>query len=276
MALSKKIILLGDPSVGKTSLIRRFVLDEFDDKYIETIGVKVSKKPVKVNDGTSIILLDLLIYDILGQQDFRSVRRKYMEGASGAILVADLSRVETIDSLQNFWMNEIKETLGPIPIIMIGNKLDLVQKETDTIDYIRALSEATSFPLYLCSALTKEAVNEGFEQIAEIVVKQKEEKVEKDVEPEKVMDKRDMENIRIAADAIMHHFCGTHDDPLKGMEICTMVFNQCDFSLENPKGDVLLRIIELLSEQERQYLTEKDVMKNKMVRLRHLSSTKKR
>jgi small GTP-binding protein len=93
--IRKKILLLGDFSVGKTSLIRRYVDDAFDDSYLTTIGVKISKKLCTINGVAS----EILIWDVEGATPQKKIPHSYLLGASGAIFVADSAREETIQNL---------------------------------------------------------------------------------------------------------------------------------------------------------------------------------
>jgi len=94
--IRKKILLLGDFSVGKTSLVRRYVDGAFDDKYLTTIGVKISKKQFNVKGIES----EMLIWDIEGSTPSKKISLGYYKGASGAIFVADVSRRETVQNLK--------------------------------------------------------------------------------------------------------------------------------------------------------------------------------
>ncbi len=87
VSLSAKICLLGDYAVGKTSLVRRFVYNMFEDKYLSTIGVKVSRKVVAVPRGDDVVELVLMLWDLAGSEEFDSVRASYLRGAAGALVV---------------------------------------------------------------------------------------------------------------------------------------------------------------------------------------------
>src|SRR5512136_1101544 len=126
--LLKKVVLLGDGGVGKTSLIARFVVNKFDDKYIATIGTKVSRKDIQIIKPNLIINLRIMIWDILGQKEYSKIRSASLSGAQGVILVADLSRPETVKSLSEFWMKEVRNVCGNIPTVLVGNKLDIADK----------------------------------------------------------------------------------------------------------------------------------------------------
>jgi len=93
--ITKKILLIGDFNVGKTSLIRRYVDNTFDDSYLTTIGVKISKKNVKIDE----IECQLMIWDIEGTTAIKKIPLAYMKGASGSIFVGDVTRQETIENL---------------------------------------------------------------------------------------------------------------------------------------------------------------------------------
>lgn len=118
-----KLCLLGDGAVGKTSLVRRFVFDVFDDKYIMSFGTKVSKKVLTIGDNE----VDLLIWDILGQKTLESLHAAYYRGAVGAFAVCDFTRAETMGSLKN-WIGNFRSVVGNQPVIILGNKMDLEHK----------------------------------------------------------------------------------------------------------------------------------------------------
>jgi len=119
----KKICLLGDGEVGKTSLIRRYVLDQFDDQYIQTFGAKMTKKVLDLED----VDLKLMIWDVLGQKTHKALHSSYYAGTNGALLVCDMTRPETFEHLRQ-WSADLFEVSGPIPIIVLGNKCDLEMK----------------------------------------------------------------------------------------------------------------------------------------------------
>jgi small GTP-binding protein len=99
--ISKKICILGDFSVGKTSLIRRFVERQFSDQYLSTVGVKISRKTVECNiaNQQKQVNVQMLIWDLEGNTKFKAVTPMHLQGASSAVIVADLSRQVTIDHI---------------------------------------------------------------------------------------------------------------------------------------------------------------------------------
>ena len=101
-SIKRKVCLLGNPAVGKTSLIRKYIFDSFSDKYISTVGTKVSKKDIEIEIKKIDLKLTLtmMVWDILGQSGYRSLHSMFYKGASGALIVCDLTRRETYDSLK--------------------------------------------------------------------------------------------------------------------------------------------------------------------------------
>lgn len=122
--IRKKILLLGDFSVGKTSLIRRYVDGSFNDSYLTTIGVKISKKGLMLEHE----MYELIVWDVEGTTPSKSIPLTYYKGASGAIFVTDVNRSETLESLRN----HIDIFLGVNPkakYVVAYNKSDLLNKE---------------------------------------------------------------------------------------------------------------------------------------------------
>jgi small GTP-binding protein len=121
--IRKKILLLGDFSVGKTSLIRRYVEGSFSDSYLSTIGVKISKKSMMIGTQSS----QLIIWDIEGSTPLKSIPQSYYNGASGAIIVVDVSRKETIGDLQKH-INTFLQRNPKGKYRIAYNKVDLLTK----------------------------------------------------------------------------------------------------------------------------------------------------
>ncbi len=158
LKIRKKIILLGDSQVGKTSLIRKFVIDLFDDKYIETLGTKITNKVITLNypDKNIVVELKMLIWDLMGHGDYHLLHESAFTGSSGAILVGDLTREETLNNL-DLWTSNLFGVTGQIPIIFIGNKSDLVN---DNVEKPKVLQElATSFQTIFLLSSAKTGLN---------------------------------------------------------------------------------------------------------------------
>lgn len=150
-----KICLLGDGAVGKTSLVRRYVFDVFDDKYLTSFGTKVSKKSIDIGDAK----VDLMIWDILGQKTYETLHQAYYRGAAGALVVCDLTRPETMESLTG-WLESFRQVAGGVPVLLLANKADLDRKiETDRLE---GFGRSHSCEVLETSAKTGRNVEEAF------------------------------------------------------------------------------------------------------------------
>ncbi len=124
VALSLKICLLGDSAVGKTSLVRRFVYNLFEDKYLSTIGVKVSRKPVVVPRGDDVAELTLMLWDLAGSEEFDQIRVSYLRGAAGALIVCDLTQRDTLASAREY-AAQMRAVNPKAAVLIAANKHDL-------------------------------------------------------------------------------------------------------------------------------------------------------
>ncbi|SEA48625.1 small GTP-binding protein domain-containing protein [Thiothrix caldifontis] len=118
--IQQKICLLGSFSVGKTSLIRRYVDSLFTEKYLTTVGVKIDKKQLEFNGKTH----SLMIWDIAGEDDFTSIRTAYLRGMSGYIIVIDPTRPHSYETALSIH-EMVKTTVGELPAVFSLNKADL-------------------------------------------------------------------------------------------------------------------------------------------------------
>ncbi|HME52826.1 MAG TPA: Rab family GTPase [Candidatus Lokiarchaeia archaeon] len=164
-----KLLLCGPAAVGKTSLIKRFIKNQFQTEYKLTIGVDILTKDVTLSNGE---VATLSIWDIGGQRRFEFIRTTFYKGASGALLVFDLTRAETFQEVTSQWAQEIQKYCTAVPYILIGNKADLLenigrQMETSVAeDWV-----ASNNSIYLeTSALGGQNVDEAFIEITERMV----------------------------------------------------------------------------------------------------------
>jgi len=168
--LKRKICLLGDWGVGKTSLIRKFVFDQFDDKYLTTFGTKVTKKRIQFKKTQEdIIDINLMIWDIMGQEEFKKVQLMSYKSANGALIVCDLTRRETLDRLK-IWKSDLFSVTGEIPIIILGNKSDLIDNAQFTAVDLTKTAEKLSAQGFLTSAKTGDNVEKAFVYIGKKLI----------------------------------------------------------------------------------------------------------
>jgi len=164
-----KVCLVGDVAVGKTSLIKRFVQDEFDDRYIATVGTKVTKKTVEMMWRGAPATLDLMVWDIMGEKGFRVLLRDaYFEGSHGVIAVCDLTRKDTFYDLNN-WVQMIRKQVGNVPLVFLGNKMDLGERLVVTEDELARMGAIHNASQFLASAKTGAGVNEAFKVLADAI-----------------------------------------------------------------------------------------------------------
>jgi small GTP-binding protein len=171
-----KICLIGDAAVGKTSLIRRYVFNEYDDKYIITIGAKVTKKELRVRlpKKDELVDVELMIWDIIGQKGFRKLLKDaYFNGAHGVIGVCDNTRESTLLSLDS-WMDVVYGVVEEVPTVFLGNKCDLEDEQQIGLNEINSLASGyEKSASYLSSAKTGLNVDLAFEVLSKKILENK-------------------------------------------------------------------------------------------------------
>ena len=164
--LKSKVCLVGEKAVGKTSLISRFVTNMFRDKYIVTIGTKVSKRTVTLRrPGDHELVVDMTIWDIMGEKGFRDLLKDaYFYGANGVLAVCDVTRLSTLEDLDD-WVDQVVKVVGDVPLYVAVNKTDLGQPAFDESAVI-AFAKAYNAPYVFTSAKSGENVEKAFELLA--------------------------------------------------------------------------------------------------------------
>ena len=162
--INKKVCLLGDFGVGKTSLVRRFVYERFEDKYLSTIGVKVSRKTMNLPYQDKLIDLSIILWDLAGSEEFNSIRASYLRGASGILLVCDLTRPETLYHLPAY-LDDMGKVCPVADVILAANKSDLIDEQRLSTSDIEAFISGFNFPYYLTSAKSGDGVDTIFRQL---------------------------------------------------------------------------------------------------------------
>jgi small GTP-binding protein len=166
-----KIIVIGDPAVGKTSLLRNFSGEGFESEYIATVGVNITKEKVSIkNDIGEEKEVSLMIWDIAGQPQFYMLHRPYFNGADGMMLVYDTTRSSSFSNVNNWYSTSVKYGLSGIPRVLIGNKIDLKDEKKIILPMAEHLSQKLNAPFFETSALTGENVKSIFYKIAELTL----------------------------------------------------------------------------------------------------------
>ncbi|MFX1499140.1 MAG: GTP-binding protein [Promethearchaeota archaeon] len=162
-----KIIIIGDPGVGKTSLVKRYVSGYFSEDYKTSIGTNIFTKQITLNSNKEILFQ---IWDIAGQERWLKMRELYYRGSNGALVVGDLTRKNTFNQIINFWIPDLEKNCINIPFILLANKNDLKSAfPKSEIEEIRKSINANS--IFYTSAKNGEHVEDAFQLISKLSLK---------------------------------------------------------------------------------------------------------
>jgi len=159
-----RLTMLGDSGVGKTSIINSFLGEPFSDVYLTTIGKDKLKKEMKMKDGKTI---KIIIWDTAGQERFHSLAANTIKGTQGIGLTFDLTRKSSFDNLQ-IWLKDIKEINDSIPIVLFGNKCDIIEKREVTDNDVKTFLNECQFQYFETSAKMNINIEQGFNSLAEL------------------------------------------------------------------------------------------------------------
>ena len=236
--VKKKIVMAGSPSVGKTSMVRRFVLDAFDDDYVSTLGTKVSLKTIELDSARLVAQ----VWDIGGQPELLGVQKAAFSDADGALIVADLSRPETIVKLR-YWVARVTRIAGSIPFILIGNKTDLeADDEGVSAHRLEHMARRYDVSCLLTSVKDNIGVDDAFHHLAT-------ETIERPTGPELEIPDEDLgqldqiDPVLQAADAIIMSFCAALNDLQLGMSIVRREFDAAEIDFRSPSRSKLEEVI---------------------------------
>src|SRR5271154_6839916 len=155
--LKKKICMVGQFGVGKTSLVRRFVDSIFDERYLTTVGVKIDRKDVAVGSAS----VTLMLWDLAGEDELTQLNVSHLRGASGYILVVDGCRASSLAKAIDL-QQRIAERLGPLPFVLVLNKVDL----RDRWEVQDTVVSQYGWPTFATSAKAGSGVEEMFLALA--------------------------------------------------------------------------------------------------------------
>jgi small GTP-binding protein len=159
-ALQKKICMLGGFSVGKTSLVKRYVQGVFSETYLTTVGVKIDKKIVDLPDRT----VNLILWDLAGEDDIASLRMSHVRGSAGYVLVADGTRPATLQVALSL-RQRVEADYGPLPFALLLNKKDLKDQWAIPDSELNGLKD-NGWWVRSSSARTGEGVEDAFRDLA--------------------------------------------------------------------------------------------------------------
>jgi len=266
MGVKRKIVLLGDSAVGKTSLARRCVFDIYEDSYVTTIGSKVTRKELRIPRPDKTVALTMMIWDILGREGYTSLHARTFAGVHGAILVADLTRKETLRSLERYWIPLLYKVVDKVPLVLVCNKADKVDEWEFQPEQLADIASRHNLGMedilpsglasyYSTSAKTGENVERAFESLGHLVLADRTPK-----EPVKEL-YESMVALRLkrvagtltmieVLDEIIVDFCERLDDERSSMSIATQELVRAGVDVRKPSRDGLMKAVEYLAEAE--------------------------
>ncbi len=160
-----KVVLIGNENVGKTSLVRRFVDNQFSENYISTLGFQMFHKSQNIGDYS----IDFEIWDLAGQQSFDFARKNYYTQSNAFFLVFDLTEVSSFQDLDK-WYAEIQAVCPDKPFILVGNKADLPHPKIIERDFVKKSKQLNASGRILTSAKTGSKVNDAFELLGRTIL----------------------------------------------------------------------------------------------------------
>jgi len=278
LAIKKKIVLLGDSAVGKTSLIRRYVFNQFDFSYISTVGSKVTKKQLTISKPNKNIDLTFVIWDVIGREGYHSLHARTFVGVHGAILVADLTRKETLNSLEKYWIPFLFKVVEEVPIVFVGNKSDLkgdyefypeelkdmAKKYNGNVEGILGKELRST---YSTSAKDGTNVELTFEALGHLVLTESElnnpvKKICEILRSTGVRRNSDRTTPIGALDAIIVDFCDGFKDSRMAMVILRQEIARAGIDINNPTKEGILKAVEYLAEAEYEFIDEDKILSN--------------
>ena len=181
-----KILLIGDTSVGKTSILCKYIDDEFSDAYLSTIGIEFKIKSLIIN-GKKVLLR---IWDTSGQERYRSITQNFYRNANGILFIFDITKKETFDNIK-IWLTDSENCEdNKVAKMLIGNKIDLENKRKIDNETIKKFAEKKEMKYFEASAKEGINIDNIFRELAELILFNK----SKEENEEEIIRKRNREN----------------------------------------------------------------------------------
>ena len=263
VTIVKKICLLGDAAVGKTSLIKKYVHDIFDGAYVATIGTKVTRKEMLIRKPEDDLEyhLKLTIWDILGQHTFTSVKATAYRGATGALLVCDVTRPETLMHTKN-WVKTLTKERGKLPIILLANKYDLEGDHKVSESEINDMADKLDVDYWYTSAKTGQNVALAFRNLGEMLIEYRGKKIS--YKPKRRPKERRMKpTVYTVLDELMDDFCNTHGGQEEGMPFLRRKITEIDMDFLKPTVFDLRNLIFALTDVKEGFYRPEEAAKVK-------------
>ena len=168
-----QILIIGDSSVGKTSILTRYTNGTFKEEYLATVGLDYYSKEEIFNNKT----INVKLWDTAGQERYKSLTQSYFKNAEGVIVAYDITNTESFDNLK-FWINSIKTNMENknvfIPVIIIGNKTDMEESREIMTEDAEKFAEENKYKYFETSAKTGEGVDKAIRYLIEQILNQSE------------------------------------------------------------------------------------------------------
>jgi small GTP-binding protein len=161
-----KMCLLGEGGTGKTSLVYRFIEKKFRENYKSTLGVNLLKHDTTIEGQGSV---SAQIWDLGGQESFKSLRKLYLEGANGGLVLYDVTQRKTFDKLTE-WIDSFKSSRGEQPLFLIGNKIDLEDSIQVKEKEAKSFAKKHNMEFILTSAKTGDNVEKAFYDLIKVII----------------------------------------------------------------------------------------------------------
>jgi small GTP-binding protein len=283
LIVKKKVVLLGDNAVGKTSLIRRFVFNQFQEEYVATVGSKISMKELKIQREDETINLVLMLWDLIGREGYSALHARTLVGVHGALIAADLTREETLQSLERYWIPFLYKVSENVPIVFACNKSDLTDqfqfKPEDLVELASKYNPDSNKILpphlsinYPTSAKDGSNVESAFLSLGHLVLAEHEQldpvkELFSSLMATRMRRESDKTTAVGALDEIIMDFCDGFEDSRMAMIILRQEVSKVGLDINQPTKEGVLKLVEGLAEMEIEFKEEQVVNKNLEKRL---------